>query len=80
MHHGQPRVQMPRHVYQTLWQGRNGLDDGLVQTYPNGELNDHGAETAKWVDPRLLVEAHRLLGNTRTVLRVLALELLEARL
>ena len=80
VHHWQPRVQVTGHAYQPLGKRRDGLDDGLVQTYPDGKLDDHWAKTSKRVDARLLVEAHRLLGDACAVLRVFALELLEARL
>ena len=76
----QPVVQVPRQPYEAFWIGRHGLEYRLIQAYPDGELDEHGAETAERVDALLPVEFHSLLGGALTVALVALLNFLHLRL
>ena len=75
-----PIVEMSRKTYKALRVGRNSLDDRLVQSYPDRELNEHRAQAAQRVDPTLSIELHRLLRRPLTVSLVFVLDLLHERL
>ena len=72
----QPLVQMARQPNKTLRVRRNSLDNRLIQTYPDRELNEHRTQTAKRVNTLLAVELHRLLGRPLPIALVLVLNLL----
>ena len=77
MYHRQPRIKMFGQPHQALGCRRKGLENGLVQSYPDRELDKHGAQASDGVYPMLFVELHGFLGNPRSVFRVAYLELLE---
>lgn len=71
---------MARETDKALRVGRDGLDDRLVQPYPDWELNEHRAQAAQRVDAVLSIELHRLLRRALPVSLVLVLDLLHERL
>ncbi len=77
---GNPSVQMARETDKAFRVGRNGLDDRLVQPYPDWELNKHRTQASQRIDAMLSVELHRLLGRALPVTLVLVLNLLHERL
>ena len=77
---GNPLVEMARQANEAFRVRWNGLDDRLIQTYPDRELNEHRAQTAKRVNTLFAVELHRLLGRALPIAFVLVLDLLHHRL
>ena len=67
---------MPRKSRQVLRAGGQHLDYGHVESDPDGELNDHGAQAPNGIHPRFLVEAHGLLREACLIFGVAALECL----
>ncbi len=76
MYAGQPYIQVSRQPDEAFGIGWNGLDDGLIQTNPYGELYEHGAKAAKRIDAVLAIEPHRLLRGLLPVVLVSFLNLL----
>ena len=73
MNHGEPGVQPLRESDQPLGLRWEGLDDALVQPYPDGHLNEHGAKASQGVDPVALVKGHGLLGQPGLIIGIFLL-------
>ena len=53
------------------------MPDSLKKTYPDGHLNEHGAQASQGVDSMLLVKSHGLLRHALPIIGVLLLDLFE---
>ena len=77
---GQPIVEVLGQSNEAFGLGWNCLEDGLVESDPDWELYEHGAEAPERIDSLLLVEGHRLAGGAPPFALVLLLNLLHLRL
>lgn len=72
----QPYVQVPRQTDKAFRIRRHRLDNGLIETNPDWELNEHWSQAAERVHAALAIETHRLLGSLLSVVLVSLLNLL----
>ena len=72
----QPIVEVLGQSDEAFGLGWNSLEDCLVESDPDWELYEHGAEAAERIDSLLLVEGHRLAGRAPPFALVLLLNLL----
>jgi len=76
---GVPEVQMLGEVRQTIGCGRERLADGLVEAYPDGELDEDRAEAAQRVESGLTIDLQSFLRLFLSVVGMLGLNLFQSR-
>lgn len=70
---------MARQVRETVWGAGKRLPDGLIEAYPNRELDENRAKATQRVEPRLPINLQRLLRLFLPVAGMLGLDLFQPR-